>query len=142
MSRLKIIPEHLIDVITFEIMKDPVIASDNKTYDKESISAWFQHCATRGIPVLSPWTHEEMSNTELRPNIDIKRGIEYFHRESEEVFSAEKKESSAISTEFHQSSIYDLGEIFVKLDLLGDLLNVHKAFTDWSPPMIVVQLLL
>jgi len=95
MSRLKTIPEHLIDVITFEIMKDLVIASDNKTYDRESISAWFQQYAARGIPALSPWTHEEMSNTGFRPNIDIKRFIEDFHRESEEVFSTEKKESSA-----------------------------------------------
>ena len=138
MSRLKIVPEHLIDVITFEIMKDPVIASDDKTYDKESITAWFRQCAARGIPVLSPWTHEEMSNTELRPNIDIKRGIEDFHRENKQVISAAKKESSAISTEFRQSSIYDLGKIFVKLDSLGDLLKEHQAFTDWSPPMIVV----
>ena len=80
------IPEALADVICGGIMNDPVVAEDEKTYDRESLSKWMAYCRgglvgndgagagannSSGLgdqrPVLSPWSREPMGDT-VTPN--------------------------------------------------------------------------
>jgi len=52
--------------ITKGILRDPVVAADGFTYEREAILNWFEH-STR-----SPMTNQELSDTELKPNHAIK----------------------------------------------------------------------
>eukprot|EP00300_Choanocystis_sp_HF-7_P006000 c14418_g1_i1.p1 GENE.c14418_g1_i1~~c14418_g1_i1.p1 ORF type:complete len:617 (+),score=106.06 c14418_g1_i1:54-1853(+) len=56
--------------ITSDIMEDPVITDDGQTYDRESISRWFQEHDT------SPLTGLRLPNKRLIPNIALRRGID------------------------------------------------------------------
>ena len=74
------IPEALADVICGGLMIDPVVAEDEKTYDRNSLSKWMAYCrgglvgnesnsgnGQQEQPVLSPWTREPMGDT-VAPN--------------------------------------------------------------------------
>jgi len=66
-----------IDPISQEIMEDPVIAEDNFTYSRETITNWISQSS--GPTCRSPRTGLPMGKI-LRPNIDMKRGIEEWQR--------------------------------------------------------------
>ena len=71
------LPEALVDVICGGIMNDPVVAEDEKTYDRDSLAKWMAYCrAGKGTgdakagqqrPVLSPWSRDPMGDT-VTPN--------------------------------------------------------------------------
>lgn len=56
--------------ISYEIMADPVVASDGHTYDRKSIEAWFKQNTT------SPLTGVKLNNLSLTPNYLVKNLIE------------------------------------------------------------------
>lgn len=58
--------------ITFEIMKDPVLASDGHTYEREAIERWIKEKKT------SPVTRQPMTSATLTPNYSIKHLIAQF----------------------------------------------------------------
>lgn len=55
--------------ITQAIMEDPVICSDGHSYEREAIERWF-HRSDR-----SPATNEQLPNTNLIPNHNLKQAI-------------------------------------------------------------------
>ena len=66
-------PEHFICSISGEIFKDPVIASDGQTYERESIEKWI--ATKEGQPVTSPLTGAILNNHTLTPNHTVKSMI-------------------------------------------------------------------
>lgn len=61
--------------ITLDIMKDPVVAGDGHTYERNAITAWIRR---HGI---SPITQAPISLRSLVPNLAIKYQIELYLRE-------------------------------------------------------------
>merc|ERR1711964_780332 len=53
--------------ITHEVMRDPVMASDGQTYEREAIESWFKEGK-----MTSPITNETLSDQKLIPNYSLK----------------------------------------------------------------------
>ncbi|KAK3232765.1 hypothetical protein CYMTET_56893 [Cymbomonas tetramitiformis] len=66
--------QHFLCPITYEIMKDPVVAADGHTYESSAIVRWLQHHST------SPMTGQRLRTCELTPNFTLRSLI----REHEE----------------------------------------------------------
>ena len=66
-------PEHFICSISGEIFKDPVMASDGQTYERESIEKWI--ATKEGQAVRSPLTGAILNNHTLTPNHTVKSMI-------------------------------------------------------------------
>ncbi|CAF1447684.1 unnamed protein product [Adineta steineri] len=60
--------------ITMELFRDPVLASDGRTYEREVIEEWIRNNGT------SPFTRQPLSKEELYPNRIVKDLIEVFER--------------------------------------------------------------
>jgi len=52
------------------VMKEPVIASDGHTYEKEAIEKWIQNGRN-----VSPMTNQPLTNNVLVPNYNLKSAI-------------------------------------------------------------------
>jgi hypothetical protein len=63
------IRDEFICPITYELMRDPVVASDGHTYEKAAIDKWLKHHQ------LSPRTNEPMAPLTI-PNINMKKLIQ------------------------------------------------------------------
>ncbi len=61
--------------ITFELMEDPVMASDGHTYDKKAIEEWFN----KGKQT-SPMTGKKLQNKNLLVNYSIKSIIDNYKK--------------------------------------------------------------
>lgn len=58
--------------ITLEIFRDPVMAQDGHTYEREAIEEWIQNNGT------SPVTNQKLSIEHLAPNHAIKKVVDHF----------------------------------------------------------------
>ncbi|XP_035995309.1 WD repeat, SAM and U-box domain-containing protein 1 [Fundulus heteroclitus] len=63
-------PDEFLCPITRELMKDPVIAADGYSYERESIESWI-----RGKTKTSPMTNLPLQTTLLTPNRSLKMAI-------------------------------------------------------------------
>uniref|UniRef100_A0A3Q3JQD0 WD repeat, SAM and U-box domain-containing protein 1 n=1 Tax=Monopterus albus TaxID=43700 RepID=A0A3Q3JQD0_MONAL len=63
-------PDEFLCPITRELMKDPVIAADGYSYERESIESWI-----RGKNKTSPMTNLPLQTTLLTPNRSLKAAI-------------------------------------------------------------------
>ena len=70
------IPKSFICPISFNIMKDPVIASDGFTYDRTSITTYFQRNQT-GVSPRSPLSGVDLPNLNLVPNLALRDAINH-----------------------------------------------------------------
>lgn len=61
--------------ITCEFMKDPVVASDGHTYEREAIQGVIDRALQNGSEPTSPLTRETITS-ELRPNIELRKMVE------------------------------------------------------------------
>lgn len=64
--------ELLIDPITLELMVEPVIASDNHSYDKTSLEKWFFVCRSQGRELTSPMTNQTLKSPYIYPNVALR----------------------------------------------------------------------
>lgn len=124
MSNPEPIPESFIDMITYEILEDPVVAEDNFVYSRNSLLDWFDGCAEVGEPITSPLTGRPMG-TSMRPEPNLARQIEQF------------KARGGRSQRFNESTqtIGTLAKIFEIIDPLRDLF----ATKNWQAPALVVM---
>jgi GTP-binding protein EngB required for normal cell division len=113
-----------LDPITLDLMKDPVIAADNHTYDRESIQLWFQTSKIGGQGIVSPLTSLPMSSEVLRPNDDLKRELLIF-------ITSRESSIQAPDIKFTLSS-----DIYKELDRISKLSLLEQL--DLKPPKIVV----
>lgn len=58
----------LICLITYDVMENPVVASDGHTYEEEAIKLWMKNCRDQGIPLSSPMTGARLTNENLTKN--------------------------------------------------------------------------
>ncbi|KAG6430692.1 hypothetical protein SASPL_108764 [Salvia splendens] len=66
------VPSYFLCPISLEIMKDPVTISTGTTFDRESIEKWiFSHKHN-----TCPLTKQPLSNTDLTPNVTLRRLIQ------------------------------------------------------------------
>ncbi len=70
------IPSEFVCPITMVLMKDPYIAGDGYTYEKEAITTWLQ------TNTKSPMTREPMLLNTCRPNRALKDAIERWQKET------------------------------------------------------------
>lgn len=63
-------PDEFLCPITRELMRDPVIAADGYSYERESIESWI-----RGKNKTSPMTNLPLQTTLLTPNRSLKTAI-------------------------------------------------------------------
>jgi STIP1 family protein 1 len=66
------VPDYLIDGITFEIMVDPVVTKNGRSYDRATLIEHLKRSPT------DPLTREPLSISELRPNIALKEACTEF----------------------------------------------------------------
>jgi len=64
------VPMHFSCPITFELMRDPVFIASGHTYDRRSITKWFQ----QGHKTC-PSTGQRLRNTEITPNFALRNAI-------------------------------------------------------------------
>ncbi|KAJ1494200.1 hypothetical protein T484DRAFT_1766373 [Baffinella frigidus] len=65
--------EEFICPITNDIFKDPVLASDGKTYEREGIELWMTSCTQRRLPITSPLTREQMGSNLMEDTEMVRR---------------------------------------------------------------------
>jgi STIP1 homology and U-box containing protein 1 len=70
--RFQVVPDYLIDGITFEIMHDPVVTPSGVSYERISI---LKHI--RSSPV-DPLTREPLFEIQLIPNVALKNACSEF----------------------------------------------------------------
>lgn len=70
-------PSEFMCPITMVIMKEPVLASDGYTYEKEAIQQWLQS------NTISPLTRAPMRFTDCRPNRALKDAIDRWQKEKQ-----------------------------------------------------------
>jgi len=68
--------DSLICPITFQLFRDPVLAQDGHTYEREAIVKWLEKGGR------SPLTNQPLSLEHLYPNYAIKKAIDYFEKSS------------------------------------------------------------
>lgn len=66
------VPDYLVDGITFEIMHDPVVTKNGRSYERATIIEHLKRSAT------DPLTREPLTIAELRPNIALKEACTEF----------------------------------------------------------------
>lgn len=66
------VPDYLIDGITFEVMNDPVVTKNGRSYERATIIEHLKRSAT------DPLTREPLTIKELRPNIALKEACTEF----------------------------------------------------------------
>lgn len=72
----RIVPDHLIDNITFCIMHDPVITKHGQSYERATILEHLRRSKT------DPLTREPLTEEDLRPNLALRVACEEFMREN------------------------------------------------------------
>lgn len=122
------------------------MASDNFTYEKESIEQWIEESKKRGVQALSPLTNEPLTDT-LRPNKALKGAIEEIRQRYSKSAELSGK-SISIREALYQSNsnsasldISGLGraltsDVFVALDALMHLDLMTKL--NLQAPQVVV----
>ena len=91
MSTALEIPKDYVCPISLQLMTDPVIDCNGHTFDRPSITEWYQNS------MISPITHVSISNTNLTPNLILKRQILEFieqHREELKNLDTDSLQSS------------------------------------------------
>lgn len=118
------IPDNMIDLITYEIVEDPVRAEDGNVYSRDSILDWFDGCVENGEAITSPLTGKPMG-TNLKPDSALARAVEQF------------KARGGRSQRYNESTqtIGTLAKIFEIIDPLRDLF----ATKNWQAPALVVM---
>lgn len=129
-------------ILTGEIMTNPVFAEDGRTYERESIIAYFKSRDDNRMPIISPLTREVMGKT-LRPNIDFKRAIDqYLEEQSKNSLPVVQPLPSpaplveSIEEVTTLSSLNDLSKYFECLDPCREMLS--STLGGWTPPCIIM----
>jgi hypothetical protein len=66
------VPDYLVDGITFEIMHDPVVTKNGRSYERATLIEHLKRSPT------DPLTRETLTIGDLRPNIALKEACEEF----------------------------------------------------------------
>lgn len=117
------IPESFICPITNELMVDPVMAADRKTYERKAIEKWLFEYNKR----ISPLTGERLDHTMLQPNDTLKQAIDEFQKQLPEMqrLQIEKERKRLEDTNFRVAIKVREEEIKEHLDIIEVKQKVH-----------------
>lgn len=123
--------------ITGELMEDPVVAEDGRSYERELIRQWFAQCTVQGTPITSPITREEIGSR-LVSNRALKQSLAQLLEQQQQQQQPPTGAAGgpAEGTPGAVGSVHELGEIFAQLDPLRELLV--QCLDGWQPPALVV----
>lgn len=74
--RKREVPDYLVDAISFNIMWDPVVTKNGRSYERSTLMDHLKRSAT------DPLTREPLTIDDLRPNIALKEVCEEFMKEN------------------------------------------------------------
>ena len=98
-------PSELSCIITLDIMEDPVIAADGKSYERTAIEKYWEKNGNRP---LSPITREEMASKTLIENVNLRSLCAEYTRQHARAKAAaaspEEVTMAALSAAYHSSS--------------------------------------
>jgi hypothetical protein len=66
--------------LTKQVMKDPVVAESEMTYERQAIQQWFDACQEQGREPMCPVSGQIVKNTKLRPNLVLQKTIREWTR--------------------------------------------------------------
>jgi GTP-binding protein EngB required for normal cell division len=112
-----------IDPISLDLMDDPVVASDGKTYERKYILMWFATLKAGNKRLTSPLTNLHLPNDSLTPNESLKSELI--------AFKAAKSTISANDIKFTLSSGF-----YKELDRISRLKEFGQL--NLQPPKIIV----
>ena len=119
------IPDPLVNVFTYELIEDAVVAEDNHVYDAASIKSWFENLRSQGREIISPHTKRVMGDTLRKPErtrqLDSARG-RLRRRHSKKLDYDEADDIASVVT---------LGQIFAAIDPLRDLFKTMSWQVRW-----------
>ncbi|KAF8460415.1 hypothetical protein BDZ91DRAFT_773075 [Kalaharituber pfeilii] len=75
-NKPRIVPDYLIDNITFSIMHDPVMTKHGQSYERATILEHLRRSKT------DPLTREPLEEADLRPNLALRQACEDFLKEN------------------------------------------------------------
>jgi hypothetical protein len=142
------VPVDFYDVISGDVMADPVMASDGHSYSRDSITQWIQTCRRERRRPISPLTREELASDSLRPNITLKKPIVDYPKEQanraslaqapalyRSMLPADGTTATAVTTDTSIMTLNELGRVYAHLDPLRKLLA--ETLDGWQPPQLV-----
>jgi hypothetical protein len=66
--------------LLLQVMKDPVVAESEMTYEREAIQQWFDACQEQGREPMCPVSGQIVKTTKLRPNLVLQKTIQEWTR--------------------------------------------------------------
>eukprot|EP01043_Picozoa_sp_COSAG02_P008149 COSAG02_NODE_254_length_26937_cov_16.503950_28_plen_721_part_00 len=147
------IPHEFRCPISGDLMEDPVVAEDRRSYERDIIEAWFAQCIARGQPRTSPVTREAVG-ARLVENYSLKQAIAELREQQHKLrgpLGTPKKgrvrspASSPVRGPGGEppegmpgavGTVHELGEIFGQIDPLRELLA--QCLDGWQPPSLVI----
>ena len=117
-------PEHFICSISGEIFKDPVIAADGQTYERESIEKWI--ATKEGQPVRSPLTGAILNNHTLTPNHTVKSMISSWQQKNKNGKHLEKALKDLAGELITASSSE---ELIIVINNISNLVESSRCFS-------------
>jgi centrosomal protein CEP164 len=93
------IPDSLVCPITYHLFRQPVVAADGFTYEREAIAKWFIAEGRRGSVVRSPKTNLPMKSKALTENTALRILAEDMVSKARETFCAAQLHEQAPSEE-------------------------------------------
>lgn len=128
MSKALEIPKDYVCPISLQLMTDPVIDCNGHTFDRPSITEWYQKSK------ISPITHVSITNNNLTPNLILKRQILEFVEQHREELKNLDTDSLQSSIKIEESN-YQPPNIEVKTQIVtqsksGVIVNVDTTQVD------------
>ncbi len=91
--------------ISYEVMKDPVVAADGHSYERAALEKWFEMTA---FPAKSPLTNQPLAHQRLQSNTALKSAIEKYRQEVQVIertyqqLEEEKQKHETLTITSHQ----------------------------------------
>ena len=130
-------PFEFVCPITCEIFRDPVVAADGHTYEREAIEQWIRRRAR------SPVTNLPLANSDLVPNINMKKLVADFVEAAAAAARAARADEAGrpsvagLAAQARPStSLLELAKHFRDLDPIRD--QLAQTLDGWKPPVIAV----
>jgi hypothetical protein len=122
--------DELVCPITLELMVDPVVASDGRTYERAAIEEWLGGHST------SPLTNLELASKELRPNRPLLAMLDAYRQQQEEGWgsggaAASSSSSSSPSTSSDTAAPDAVAAIFAGHAVRTSRLRLHGHAKGW-----------
>lgn len=69
--------------LTKQVMQDPVTLETEQTFERAAVEKWFRECRDSGKKPICPITLKELTSTDLKPSIALRKTIEEWNKRNE-----------------------------------------------------------